>query len=59
MFLIVWAAFLWVWSIPIILIEYGVGRYTRKSVVESFNTLIGPAYRFLGGFSALVNFAIA
>ena len=55
----VWAFFLWMWSIPILLIEYGIGRYTRKSTVESFNAMIGPSYRFMGGFQAAVAFCFA
>ena len=43
---------------PIILIEYGIGRFTKKSTVESYHKLIGPAYRFLGGFQAMVAFAL-
>ena len=58
-FLMVWAFFLWMWSIPILLIEYGIGRYTRKSTVESFNAMIGPSYRFMGGFQAAVAFCFA
>lgn len=51
-FLMVWFLFLLIWSIPICLIEYGVGRYTRVSTIESFAKLLGPSYRFLGGFIA-------
>ena len=53
-----WFGFLWLWSMPIILIEYGVGRFTKKSTVESYNKLLGPAYRFMGGFQAMVAFAL-
>lgn len=57
-FLIVWFAFLWLWSIPIILIENGIGRFTKKSTVESFNKLLGPSYRFMGGFQAFAALSI-
>ena len=57
-FILIWFLFLWLWSIPIILIEYGVGRYTKKSTVESYNKLIGPSYRFIGGFQAFVGFCL-
>ena len=57
-FLIVWFCFLWLWSMPIILIEYGIGRFTKKSTVESFNKLLGPSYRFLGGFQGCVGFCL-
>ena len=57
-FLLVWFAFLWLWSIPLVLIEYGVGRYTRKTLIESFASLLGPSYRFMGAFSVVVSFCI-
>ena len=57
-FLLVWFAFLWLWSIPIILIENGIGRFTKKSTVESFNKLLGPSYRFMGGFQAFAALSI-
>ena len=58
-FLIVWVLFLALWSIPVILIGYGVGRYTKKSVVESFAKLIGPSYRWMGGFIFVLSVGIA
>jgi SNF family Na+-dependent transporter len=58
-FLLVWFAFLWLWSIPVVLIEYGVGRYTHKAPIESWGQLLGPTYRFLGGFPVVVSFCIA
>lgn len=58
-FIIAWVLFLFLWSIPIIVLEYGVGRFTRKSVVESYGTLLGPSYRFMGAFMAVVTFLIA
>ena len=57
-FLLVWFCFLWLWSIPLVLIEFGVGRFTRKGPVEAFKELIGPAYRFLGAYVAFNNMAI-
>ena len=57
-FLVIWFGFLWLWSIPIILIEYGVGRFTKKAGVESFRKLIGPSYRWMGAFLAVVNLGI-
>jgi NSS family neurotransmitter:Na+ symporter len=57
-FIIVWCLFLFLWSIPICLIEYGIGRYTKKSVVESFHIMIGPSYRWMGAFITIVTLAI-
>eukprot|EP00118_Oscarella_pearsei_P003316 m.13872 g.13872 ORF g.13872 m.13872 type:complete len:549 (+) comp25278_c0_seq2:3519-5165(+) len=53
-FLVLWAIGLWVWSIPIILIEYAVGRYTRKPVITSFKEMVGPWSQWMGGWIAAV-----
>ena len=57
-FILVWLLFLFIWSIPLNLIQYGVGRYTKVCTVESFDRLIGPSYRWLGGFIVGVNLLI-
>ena len=57
-FLIVWCCFLWVWSIPLILIEYATGRYFRKGTVESAYKLAGPSFRFMGAWMVVVSNAI-
>ena len=57
-FLIVWFMFLWLWSIPIIIIEYGVGRFTKKAPIEAFAKLLGPSYRFMGAFQVVAGICI-
>ena len=57
-FLIIWCCFLWIWSIPLILIEYATGRYFRTGAVESANKLAGPSFRFIGAWIVLVSNAI-
>ena len=57
-FLIVWCCFLWLWSIPLIILEYATGRYTRLGAVESMNDLAGPSFRFMGAWLIFVPFAI-
>lgn len=57
-FLIVWCCFLWIWSIPLILIEYATGRYFRKGTVESAYKLAGPSFRFMGAWMVVVSNAI-
>lgn len=57
-FILVWFMFLLLWSIPVIIIEYSVGRYTRKGPVESFATLLGKNYRWLGGWVFMVTLGI-
>ncbi|CAH3171060.1 unnamed protein product [Porites lobata] len=53
-FLLVWILFLAFWSIPVILIEYSVGRYTRHGPVKSFRSLVGPWSLWCGGWMVAV-----
>lgn len=58
-FLLVWILFLVLWSIPVILIEYSVGRFTRKAPVKSFRVLLGPWSTWCGGWIVAVVVLIA
>ncbi len=40
-FLVAWFFFLLVWSIPIIMLEFGMGRKTRSGPIKSFMQLMG------------------
>jgi len=53
-FLIPWAVFLLLWSIPLIIAEFAIGRYTRTGDIGSFVRLIGEKYAWMGGFIACV-----
>ncbi|KAJ7361898.1 hypothetical protein OS493_014544 [Desmophyllum pertusum] len=53
-FLLVWMLFLGLWSIPVILVEYSVGRFTRKAPVSSFRVLLGPWSTWCGGWMVAV-----
>lgn len=57
-FLVAWVCFLLLWSIPLIIAEYGMGRNGRKGVVGSFVALIGKKSGWLGGFVGFVATAI-
>ncbi|XP_078586553.1 putative sodium-dependent transporter YocR [Branchiostoma floridae x Branchiostoma japonicum] len=57
-FLIAWVPFLILWCVPVLVIEYGVGRYTRKATVLSFARLLGPMYGWLGAWIVLTSFII-
>jgi NSS family neurotransmitter:Na+ symporter len=57
-FLVAWLCFLLLWSIPLIIAEYGMGRNGRKGVVGSFVALIGEKRGWLGGFVGFVATAI-
>ncbi len=57
-FLVAWIVFLAVWSVPLIIAEYAMGRATRKGPVGAFGLLAGRGYGWLGAFVALVATAI-
>ncbi len=57
-FLLAWVIFLFMWSVPLIIAEYGIGRNGRKGVVQSFSKLIGEKKGWMGGFVGFVATAI-
>ena len=58
-FLLVWFLFLFTWSIPLLLIEYGTGRFTKSAAIISFKKMLGPKTMWCGAFIGFVSFAIA
>ncbi|MBN2365673.1 MAG: sodium-dependent transporter [Calditrichaeota bacterium] len=57
-FLIPWLIFLFMWSIPLLIVEFSLGRKSRQGVLGSFYQLIGPRYTWMGGFVAFCTIAI-
>ena len=57
-FLIPWLIFLFLWSIPLLMVEFSIGRKTRQGVIGSFLSLMGPRYTWMGGFVAFCTIAI-
>jgi neurotransmitter:Na+ symporter, NSS family len=57
-FLVAWVVFLFIWSIPLILVEFGMGRLTRSGPVLAFAKVMGPKRAWMGGFVAWVATAI-
>jgi NSS family neurotransmitter:Na+ symporter len=57
-FLVAWLCFLFLWSIPLIIAEYGIGRNGRKGIIGSFAELIGKRKGWMGGFIGFVATAI-
>jgi len=57
-FLIPWVIFLFLWSIPLIIAEFGIGKSTRFGPVGSFATLLGRRFAWMGVFVAFVATAI-
>jgi len=57
-FLIPWALFLFLWSIPLMLVEFGMGRSTRRGPVGAFSALLGRFGVVPGVFVAFCTTAI-
>jgi NSS family neurotransmitter:Na+ symporter len=57
--IIAWIICLLIWSIPLIIAEYFIGRKFRSGVVGSFSLTMGGRYAWMGGFVAFVATAIS
>ena len=57
-FLIPWLIFLFTWSLPLLIAEFGLGRGARRGVVGAFADLIGRRYAWMGGFIAVTSVMI-
>jgi NSS family neurotransmitter:Na+ symporter len=57
-FLIAWMLFLFLWSIPLLLGEFAIGKHTRYGTIGSFAKLIGKKFAWMGGFVGLCATAI-
>ena len=53
-FLIGWAIFLVLWSLPLIMVEIYIGRKTRMGTMGSFRAFIGEKYSWFGPIITIV-----
>jgi len=56
--IITWLVFLFAWSIPLLIMEFGLGRGARKGCVGALATFAGRNWGWLGGFVAFCATAI-
>ncbi len=56
--ILAWLLFLLLWSIPLIIAEYLIGRKFRYGVIGSFVNGMGKKFAWMGGFVAFVATAI-
>lgn len=49
-FLIPWIIFLFAWSIPLLILEFGLGKGTRKGTVGAFGKVMGEKYGWMGAY---------
>lgn len=57
-FLIPWVIFLLIWSLPLIISEFALGKSTRKGPIGAITLTAGSKFGWLGAFVALVSTAI-
>ena len=52
-FLVSWVVFLFIWSVPLMIVEFSFGKRGRKGTVGSFITMGGKGAGWMGGWVAL------
>ena len=57
-FIIAWLLFLFLWSIPLLIVEISIGKKTRLGVIGSFGKIMGRKFAWMGTFVAFVTTAI-
>ncbi len=57
-FLVAWAVFLLLWSVPLMIVEFSFGKRARRGTVGAFTELAGKRYAWMGGWVALCATAI-
>ncbi len=57
-FLVAWAVFLLLWSVPLLILEFGMGKGTRKGTVGAFAKTVGPRFGWMGAWVAWTATAI-
>jgi NSS family neurotransmitter:Na+ symporter len=57
-FLVAWVIFLFLWSVPLMIVEFSFGKAARKGAVGAFRRLAGENSGWMGGWVALCATAI-
>jgi SNF family Na+-dependent transporter len=57
-FLVAWVVFLILWSVPLLLVEFSMGKSTRYGTVGAFAKLIGKNFAWMGAWVAFTASAI-
>lgn len=57
-FLIPWVIFLFIWSVPLIIAEFALGKSTRKGPLGALAKTAGAKFGWMGAFVAFVSTAI-
>lgn len=52
-FLVAWVVFLFLWSVPLMIVEFSFGKRARRGTIGSFVTMGGPGMAWMGAFVGL------
>jgi len=58
-FILLWILFLFVWSIPLLLSEFAIGKKFKRGVIGSFASFVGKKYTWMGFFITVCTLGIA
>ena len=58
-FILLWILFLFIWSIPLLLSEFAIGKKYKSGVIGSFGKLAGKKYTWMGFFITMCTLGIA
>ena len=58
-FILLWIIFLFIWSIPLLLAEFSIGKRFKAGVIGSFKELVGERYTWMGFFITVCTLGIA
>jgi len=57
-FLLPWIIFLFSWSIPLLIVEFAIGKKIKKGPIGAFSQALGPAFTWMGWFVGFCTTAI-
>ena len=57
-FLVAWVVFLLAWSVPLLMLEFAMGKGTRQGAIGAFVKTLGPGFAWMGAWIAFVATAI-
>ena len=57
-FIFAWIIFLFIWALPLLMIEFSIGNKFKKGLIGSFKEGMGEKYSWMGAFVGLVSTAI-
>lgn len=57
-FLIPWFLFLFIWSLPLLIAEFTIGKTSKKGVIGAFTSIMGEKFAWMGWFVGFCTTAI-